>query len=97
MNSTFQIKDKTNKKHKHHLIYYAKYPELSCTEDYLGESSHGIIEQTVDHTGKDKQSHLLKHTPAQNHRHIDLGNMKIIDSSFQNHKLKRKIPKAFYI
>ena len=56
-----------------------------------------IIERVADHAGKDKQSHFLKHALTQNHRYVDLGNMKIIGSSFHNNKLKRKISEAFYI
>ena len=41
------------------------------------------------------QSHLLKHALTQNHQHNDLGNMKIIDSSFHNNKLKQKISEAY--
>ena len=56
-----------------------------------------IIKRVADHAGKDKQSHLLKHALTQNHRHFDLGNMKVIDSSFYSNKLKRKISEALYI
>ena len=67
LSSRCQIKDKIKKKHKYNLIYYAKYPEPSCTENYLGAIGHRIIEQTVDNAGIDKQSHLLKHALTQNH------------------------------
>ena len=49
-----------------------------------------MISNTFYNPGKDKQSHLLKHALTKNHRHVDLGNMKIIDSSFHNNKFKRK-------
>ena len=39
----------------------------------------------------------MKHPLTQNHRHIDLDNMKIIDSSVHNNKLKQKISEALYI
>ena len=84
LNSTFQIKDKINEKHKHDLIYYIKCSEAFCTEDYLGETGRRIIEQVANHAAKNKQSHLLKHALTRNHRHFYLGNMKIIDSSFHN-------------
>ena len=97
LNSRFQIKDKISEKHKHDLIYYTKCPEEFFTEDYLSETGRRIIERVADHAGKDKQSHLLKHPLTQNHRHVDLGNTKIIDSSFHNTKLKRKISEVLYI
>ena len=97
LNSRFQIKDKINEKYKHNIIYYIKCPEASCTEDYLGETGHKIIEEIAHDAGKDNQSHLLKHALTRNHQHVDTGNMKIIDSSFHNNKLKQKISEAFYI
>ena len=95
--SRFQIKDKINEKHKHNLIYNTKCPEAFCTEDYLGETGRRIIERVADHDGKDKKSHLLKHLLTQNHRHVNLGNMKIIESGFHYKKLKQKISETLYI
>ena len=97
LNSSFQIKDKTNEKHKHDLSSYTKCPEASCSEEYLGETGHRIIEGVSDHAGKDKQSHLLKHAVLRNQRHVELSNMKIIDSSFHGNNFKRKISEALYI
>ena len=57
----------------------------------------GLYNELADHTGKDKQSHLLKHALTRNHRHLDLSYMKIIDSSFHTDNLKRKISKALYM
>ena len=48
-----------------------------------------IIKRVADHAGKDKQSHLLKHALTRNHRHFDLGNMKVIDFSFHSNKLNK--------
>ena len=97
LNSSFRIKDKIYEKQKHDLIYYTKCPEAFCKEDYLGETGRWIIERVANHAGKDKKSHLLKHALTQNYRDVDLGNMKIIDSSFHNNMLKRKISEALYI
>ena len=63
----------------------------------VGETGRRIIERIADYAGKDKQSHLLKHVLTQNHRHVDLSNMKVIDSSFHNNKLKQNISEALYI
>ena len=96
-NIRFKIEDKINEKHIHDLIYFIKCPEAFCMEDYLGETGCRIIERVTDHAGKDKQSHLFKHASTRNHRHVDLGNIKIIDFSFHNNKLKWKISEALYI
>ena len=96
LSTKFQIKNKTKYQHKHDLVYYGKYPEPTCHEDYLGETGR-IIERSTDHCGKDKQSHLLRHALNNNHKTVDLKDFKIIDSSCRNIRFKRKISKALYI
>ena len=66
-------------------------------EDYVVETGSRIIEQVANHIRKDKQSHLFKHALTKNHRHADVSNMKLIDSSFHTNKLKGKISEAIYI
>ena len=94
LSTKLQIKDKTKDQHKHDLAYYSKCPEPTCNEDYLRETGKRIIERSADHCGKDKQSHLLRHTLNNNHKTVDL---KIIDSSCCNNRFKRKISEALYI
>ena len=97
LNTRFQIKDKTAQIHKHDLVYCVKSPDQSCNQDYLGETGCRIIERTADHSGKDKNSHLFKHACNENHKHIDLDNIKVIDSGYHNNRFKRKIFEALYI
>ena len=97
LNTRFQIKEKTAKIHKNDLVYYVKCPDQSCNQDYLGETGHRIIERTADHSDKDKHSHLFKHACNENHKHIDLDNIKVIDSGYHNNRFKRKISEALYI
>ena len=83
--------------HKHDLVYYAKCPDQSCNQDYLGKTGCRIIEWTADHKGKDKHSHLFKHACNENYNHVDLDNRKVIDSGYHNNKFKRKIWEVVYI
>ena len=43
LSSCFNVKDKIDFEHNHDLIY-AKYPEPSCFDDYVGESAGRITE-----------------------------------------------------
>ena len=97
LNTRFQIKDKTAQIHKHDLVYYVKCPDQSCNQDYLGETGRRIIERTADHSGKDKHSHLFKHACNEKHKHVDLDNIKVIDSGYHNKRFKIKIFEALYI
>ena len=97
LGTKFQIKDLTKNQHEHDLIYYSKCPEPNCDKDYLGETGRRIIERAADHSGKDKQSHLLKHALTSNHPVVDLKDLKIIDKNYHGNKYKRKISEAFYL
>lgn len=52
----FQLKDKTNEKHRHNLIYHTKFPKPSWTDHHRCETCLRITERTGDHAGKEKQS-----------------------------------------
>ena len=97
LNTRLLIKDKTAQIHNHYLVYYVKCPDQSCNQDDLGEAGRRIIERTADHSGKDKHSHLFKDACNENHKHIDLNNIKVIDSGYHNNRFKRKISEALYI
>ena len=97
LNARFQIKDKTAQIHKHCIVYYVKCPDLSCNQDYLGETGCRIIGRTADHSGKDKHSYLFKHACNENHKHIDLDNIKVIDSGYHNNKFLKKYQRQFIL
>ena len=68
LNTSFQIKDKTAQIHKHCLIYYVRYPNQSCNQDYLGEIGRRNIDRIADRNSKDKHSHSFKHVCNENYK-----------------------------
>ena len=60
LGSCFNIKDKAKFPHKHDLVYRAECPEESCNDDYIGETARHISERAIKHSGRDKNSHILK-------------------------------------
>ena len=50
----------------------------------------------ADHCDNDKESHLLRYSFNSNHKLVELKYFKIIDSSYHNNRLERKILKARY-
>ena len=44
----FNVKDKTLFKHEHDTLYYAKYPEESCLNDYVNESVRRVLEWVLE-------------------------------------------------
>ena len=61
LRSFFNIENKTKFLHKHDFVYHAKCAEENCNDDYVGEIARRISERVLDHSGRDKKSHILKH------------------------------------
>ena len=95
LHTSFQIKDKIVQIHKSDLVYYVKCPDQSSNQDYLGETGRKIIERTSDDSGKDKYSHLFKHACNENYKHVDLDNIKVIDSVTITTDLREKCLRHF--
>ena len=91
------IKDPVKKSHQHDVVYDAACPEPGCVEVYIGETARRLNERVIDHNGRDKKSHLYKHSQESNHLCVTLSEFKIIGSNFQNQKFKRKIAKSLLI
>ena len=56
--TSFQIKDKTEMKHNHDIVYYNECPEEQCNENYIGETGRRISERIIDHAGRDSKSYI---------------------------------------
>ena len=79
--------------HKHDLVYH----EESCNDDYVGKTARRISERTIDHSGRDKNSHILKQQIEKKHSCSQYNNFKIISSGFCNNTEKRKLSEALWI
>ena len=44
LGSNFNIKDTTEKEHKHELVYSVKCPEETCNETYKDETGRRLVE-----------------------------------------------------
>ena len=65
LSSFFSVKDKTEIKHKHNLVY--KVTCADCPATYIGEAGRRLQERVDDHGGRDKNSHVLKHSLERGH------------------------------
>ena len=96
LSSCFNIKDKKFP-HKHDLVYYTNCAEESCSDDYVGEMARRICERVLDHSGRDTNSHILKHQIEKEHPYPQYENFKVISSGFRNNTKKRKLSEALWI
>ena len=95
--TSFQIKDKTEMKHNHDIVYYIKCPVEQCNENYIGEIRRRISERIIDHAGRDSNSYVYKHCIENGHRSPDINDFKIIGSNFRKNVFKCKIAEALLI
>ena len=88
------MKDKILKKHEHNLVYKINWPD--CDVSYIGESGRRLGERIIDHAGRDKNSHVIKHSLDKGHKEISIDNVTIISKNFNNY-YKRKVSEALFI
>ena len=43
----FNIKDDTNKQHKHDLVYFSRCPSTNCTDSYIRETARRLSEHVL--------------------------------------------------
>ena len=94
LGSYFNIKDKVKKDHEHNLVYEIKCPD--CDVKYIGEAGRRLKLRIDDHGGKDKNSHVLKHSLETGHERVTLDDTKVLNKNFRNY-YKRKISEALFI
>ena len=64
---------------------------------YVDESVRRISERIIDHSGRDQNSHLFKHSCIKNHPDTSKIDFKIISNGFKNNYCRRKIAEALLI
>ena len=91
------MKDQTNLEHKRDLTYLVKCPENICSETYLGKTARSLSERIIEHVGNDNKSHMPQHTLQPDHLSVSPNNIRILQKSYNNNKVKRKILKDVLI
>ena len=93
----FETKDQTIFEHEHDVIYHGKYPAENCVDDYIEETTRRVNERIVDHTGRDANSYLLKHSIESGHKPLEAVDYKIIGTEYRKKTMKRKLSGALFI
>ena len=93
----FHIKDKTKFEHQHDLVYEVGCSNPTCNMTYIGEVGRRITERIKDHNGRDKNSHMVKHSIETGHDAVTSHNFKIIGNGYRNNNKKWKIAEALFI
>ena len=90
------IKDPTPLEEQHDLIYHSVCNNDNCNDDYIGEIARRLKERVKDHNGRDKSSHLVKHSIESGCDPVCHGNFRILDKGYNN-TFKRKVAEALLI
>ena len=91
------MKDVTEFKHKHDIIYQGRCPNVGSNDHYLGETGHRISERILDHAGEDPNSDLFKHSIESENPVLDMKSYKIIGKGCKNNVTERQIAEAHLI
>ena len=79
------------------MVYHAKCAEESCNDDYVAETAKRISERVLDHSRRDKNSHVLKHQIEKKHPCPQCENFKVISRCFRNNTIKIKLSEAYVL
>ena len=95
LSSQFNIKDDTNKQHKHDLVYFSRCPSTDCTDSYIGETARSVSERVMDHAGRDTKSHIVRHGLNSNNETVNIENFKILNMGYNNNTYKGEYLKHY--
>ena len=79
------------------LFEVSRSPAENCVDYYIGETACRVNERIVDHTGRDIDSHLLKHSIESGYKPLEAVDYKIIGTVYRKNTMKRKFSEALII
>lgn len=95
LSSFFSLKDRTNKQHRHDVVYRYKCSGNGCSESYIGETKCRLEKRIAQHYGGDKRSHVYQHTMESGHPPASIDDFTILDHTKGYYR--RTISEALHI
>ena len=81
----------------HDIVSLRTFPEVNCSENYIGESGIRISERIIDHNFRDQKSYIFTHSSEKCYQNLHTNSFKINGNGFKNNSLKRKVSEAVLI
>ena len=97
LGTKFNIKDKTSKKHEHDLTYCAVCPDTNCNEENNVETGRRLIERLHDHSVKDVDLHVSKHSIETDHPTVTIDDSRVLRTGYCQKRFRRKLSEALFI
>ena len=69
----------------------------NCLESYNDETGKRLIEMVIEHSGKDLNSHMFKHSMGVNDPTVSLDDFTVLGNGDRNRKFKRKVSQSLFI
>ena len=91
------IKDPTLFEEQHDIVYHSLFSAENCNENYISESARRLNERVKDHNGRDRNSHLFKHSVESRHDPVLKNEFRIIGRGYRNNTRRRKIVEVLFI
>ena len=91
LRTKFNVKNKTKEEHHRDLTYSVICPMKNRLESCNGETGRRLMEQVNEHSGKDINSRMFKHSITANHPTVTLDNFTVLSSGYRKKKFKRKV------
>ena len=97
LSSQFNIKDDTNKQHKHDLVYFSRCSSTKFTDIYIGETTRRLSERVMDNAVRETKSLIVRHGLNSNHETVNIENLKILNMMYNNSTYKMKISGSLFV
>ena len=80
---------------KKNVVYKVQCPHEDCEETYIGETERRIYERVLDHSGRDMNSTVFRHSTLTGHGPITMDNVKIIAKGFKRNDTRELTTKTY--
>ena len=96
LSQNFNVKDKVNEKHLSNFIYRHECMNKKCNHSYIGETARRKVLRTEEHSGKDKQSWIYKHSSTTKHPKAKGEHFEVLATNYADRR-RRKLAEAMFI
>ena len=97
LGTKFKIKDKISKERQHNLTHSVVCPDCNCNEGYNGDTGRRLIVTVHEHSGKDVNSHVFKHSIEANHPTVTIADFRVLKMGYRQKEFRRKLCDALFI
>ena len=97
LGTKFNIKDKASKENQHDLTYSFVGPDPNCNEEYNDETGRRLIERVHEHSGKEVNSHVFKHSLETDHPTVTVDEFRVLKTGCRQKKFRRKFFEALFM